>query len=306
VNNAVSMPDELRNVVRGKIIEGAPMSRYTTIKVGGPADMLFVPADEADLMAALKIAERERLPYQVLGAGSDLIVRDGGIEGLTVLLRGTMDDVEIEGESIKCGAGAILPKLARMAAQEGLTGLEWAASIPGTVGGAVVGNAGAFGSDMAGVLAEARIRLPGGKVETRNKESIEFSYRSSNISPGAVALSAVLKLEKGDGSKIEKRMKDMTEKRKSTQPLHEPSAGSIFRNPPGENAGRIIDSMGLKGKRLGGAMISKVHANFIVNLGDATAADVIGLMNQVCDEVRNVHNIELEPEVRIIGREVAP
>ena len=303
MKNALKIADELRSVVRGKLLEDEPMSRYTTMKVGGPAEVMLIPADEADLMAAIGIAEKAQWPHRVIGVGSNLIVRDGGIEGLTILIRGTMDKIVVDDENIRAGAGATLPKLANTAARNGLAGIEWAASVPGTLGGAVAGNAGAFGGEMADVVEEAAIRAPGGKVETYDKEKINFSYRNTNLPSGSVVLSAVLRLKKGVKEEIEARMSELMDKRKVSQPLREASAGSIFRNPSGDSAGRLIDSLGFKGKRCGRAAISEKHANFIVNSGNASAADVIGLIEEISEAVRDRYGIELEVEVRIIGRE---
>ena len=306
MNAVVHIAAELRKIVRGKVLENTPMSQFTTMKVGGPADVIFIPADRADLIAAFVMAEKKGWPRQIIGAGSNLIVRDGGLEGLTVILRGTMDEIEIEGEKMRAGAGAALPKMSRAASRQGLTGLEWLVSIPGTLGGAVAGNAGAFGASMADFLIEAQVLMPGGAVETWEKDKFAFSYRNSKLPVGAVILEAILKLEKGDIAQIEKRMKEIIEKRKATQPLSEPSAGSIFRNPPQTAAGKLIDSLGFKGKMRGDAVVSDVHANFIVNAGAATAADVIGLIEEIHERARAVHGIDLELEVKIIGREAAP
>ncbi len=304
MNGIADIAGDLRNAVRGELIERAPMSRYTTIRVGGPADVLFTPEDAEDLCAALDLAEGGEWPCMVIGAGSNLIVRDGGIAGLVILIRGNMSEVDIDGEIMKVGAGSIMNRLAQAAAREGLAGLEWAVSLPGTLGGGIAGNAGAFGADMSAIVAEARIRLQGGAVEIWDKERLGFSYRSSEVPAGAVVLDAVLIMKKGDIEEIEKRMKEFMEKRKTTQPLSQPSAGSVFRNPEGDSAGRIVDELGLKGANRGGAMISDVHANFIVNTGDATAADIIGLIDEIRGLARKSRGIDLVPEVRVIGREV--
>jgi len=306
VNAALNIAAELRDIVRGKVLENEAMSEFTTMKVGGTADALFIPADQADLLAGISLSEKKGWPRRVIGFGSNVIVRDGGLEGLSVLLRGVIDEITVKGEVVRAGAGAPLPKLARTASKEGLAGLEWAAAIPGTLGGAIAGNAGAFGTSMADILAEARVLMPGGSIEKFENEKFAFSYRRSKLPIGAVILEAGLKLKKDDTPKIEKRMREMIEKRKATQPLSEPSAGSIFRNPPQAAAGKLIDSLGFKGKRRGGAMVSYIHANFIVNTGHASASDVIGLIDEIREKVRAAHGVELELEVQIIGREAAP
>jgi len=303
VIDARDIASELKGSFRGKLLENAPMSRYTTMKVGGPADVLFVPADESELEAALDAARMNRWPHLVLGAGSNVIVRDGGIEGLVIYLKGTMGGVEVRENRLVCGAGAMLPELAKRAAREGLSGLEWAVSIPGTVGGAVVCNAGAFGSSMGDVFEGAAVIGPGGDIGKLDKDEISFSYRSSTFPQGAVIKAVTLNLKKGDRKDIETLMKKAVEKRKSSQPVGEPSSGSIFRNPEPESAGRLIEKAGCKGMRRGGAVVSEKHANFIVNTGGAVAADVIGLMEEVAFAVKRSAGVELRPEVQIIGRE---
>lgn len=303
MNGIANIASELRAVTGGKVLERVLMSGYTTMKVGGPADALCVPADTDDLCKSLDFVESRRWPCFTMGAGSNLIVGDGGIEGLVILMRGTMDSIEIEGDTVRAGAGCALTKLVHEAAREGLSGLEWAAGIPGTLGGAIAGNAGAFGSDMAAVVVEAKVRIRGGSIENWNNRELGFAYRNSSITADAIALDAVLKLNRADKLEIQKRMKEIMEKRKAAQPLGEASSGSIFKNPAGSSAGRIIDELGLKGKKRGGAMLSHVHANFIVNTGKATASDVIGLIDEIRREVKSRRGVDLEPEVRIVGRE---
>jgi len=303
LNYSAEIVEKLKGVVRGEIRANVPMKRFCTMKVGGPADAMLVPADSDDLAIALDMADKEKWPCVVIGAGSNVIVGDYGIEGLVVLVRGVMDDIEVKDEIVECGAGLSMNRLAHIAARNELEGLEWAVSIPGTVGGSVVCNAGAFGSEMADSVVEAKIRLAGGKIETRDKKKLGFVYRGSKVAAGAIVLEVVMELKKGERKLIEKRMKEFIEKRKSSQPLREPSAGSIFRNPKGLSAGKIIDELGMKGMRRGKAKISDIHANFIVNTGDAAAKDVIGLIREIRQIVKTKRGVLLEPEVRIIGRE---
>jgi len=303
VINAHEMAEELKGRFRGKLLGSVPMRRYTTIKVGGEADALFMPADESELKEILDETIRNKWPHIVLGAGSNVIVRDGGIEGLVIYMKGTMNSINVADNRIIAGAGATLPELAKRAGKEGLTGLEWAVSIPGTIGGAVVCNAGAFGSSIADVFEEADAVMPSGEIKKLGNGEISFSYRSSSLPSGTVLKSVTLGLKKRDKKKVEALMKELVERRKENQPLGQPSSGSIFRNPESAAAGRLIEEAGCKGMRRGGAMVSEKHANFIINTGGATAADVIALIDQVCSAVKNSFGVELELEVQIIGRE---
>ncbi len=301
--DARNITADLKSRFTGKVLEDAPMSRHTSMKVGGPADVLFTPADESELAAVLEEARRSKWPYIVLGVGSNVIVRDGGIEGLVIYLKGTMNGIEIRDNRIIAGAGATLPELAKRAMKHGLSGLEWAVSIPGTLGGAVVCNAGAFGSSIEDIFEEATAIMPDGNIEKLGENKISFSYRSSSLPAGAVLKGVTLNLKKRDKKEIEVFMKEVVEKRKSTQPVGEPSSGSIFRNPEFSSAGRLIEEAGCKGKRRGGAMVSEKHANFIVNTGGAAASDVIGLIEEVASAVKSSAGIDLELEVQVMGRE---
>lgn len=294
----------IREVSKGAVIENAPMISFTSMGVGGPAEVLWIPTDEREILQALERCDREGWSWEALGAGTNVIVRDGGIEGLTVVIRGTMEWIDIAGKSMNAGAGASLPRIARAAARAGLSGLEFAAHIPGTLGGAILTNAGAFGGSIGDIVVRAKIRLPNGSIENRDAKQFDFGYRSSNLPEGALILSLDLNLSESDPDRIKARIAEMEKKRKSTQPTGVRSAGCVFKNPPGDSAGRLIEAAGFKGKRYGGAMISNVHAGFIVNAGDATAAEVIALMEDVHRVVLESSGVDLIPEVRLIGREL--
>jgi len=295
----------VREFSRGAVIENAPMISFTSMGVGGPADVLWIPVDEKEILQVLDRCDREGWTREALGAGTNVIVKDGGIEGLTVVIRGTLEWIEVTGKSIHAGAGASLPRVARTAARAGLSGLEFATHIPGTIGGAILTNAGAFGGSIADALVSAKVRLPNGEIENWDAQKFGFDYRSSNLPEGALILSLQLNLTEADPARIRERVGEMEKKRRTTQPAGVRSAGCVFKNPPGDSAGRLIDAAGMKGKRFGGAMISNVHANFIINAGDATANDVISLIEEAQRAVLETSGVDLIPEVRVIGRGAA-
>lgn len=294
----------LKRISRGRVMENVPMSAFTSMGVGGPAEVVWTPIDSNELCQVLDLCEREGFRYEVLGAGTNVIVRDGGIEGLTVLMRGALDWVEMNGVLIRVGCGVSLPRLASLSAKAGLSGFEFATGIPGTVGGAMQTNAGAFGGCIADVLKSAKLRLPGGEVAEWQKDQFEFGYRTSRIPRSATVLEATFELITSTPEKVKAQMREIEEKRRLTQPRGVMSAGSIFKNPKGESSARLIDSAGLKGMKVGKAMVSEKHAGYIVNTGGASARDVLTLMEEVKRKVFELYGVELEPEVRIIGKEL--
>lgn len=283
--------------------EREPMSRHTTMKVGGPADLLVEPDGEAQLLAALEIAREMGVPVLTLCGGSNLIVRDGGVRGLAVKLADRFARLEKRGNRIHAQAGARLKAVAMLAQREGLAGFEFAAGIPGSVGGAVLMNAGAYGGEIVDVLISGRV-LSGGAVAEYDNRDFEFSYRNSRVMrEGGVVLSAVFELKPGDPEAIEEKMRDLAARRRDKQPLHLPSAGSTFKRPEGHFAAALIEQAGLKGLTVGGAMVSTKHAGFVVNAGDATARDVIELIELVREKVHAHSGVLLAPEVRIVGED---
>lgn len=295
---------KLSGIAGGRASFKVPMSFYTTLGVGGPAEALYQPGDIQQLGEVIAYLGSETIPYVVVGRGSNLLVTDKGISGVVIILDGTLEELT-EGpegpESLVAGGGLGLVDLLLYCRKNGLGGLEFLSWVPGTVGGAVRMNAGAFGKEMSEYVREIQIIDPAGRGKTMNREDLSFSYRNLDIEQGAIITRVVLRLMSEDRSVIESRVKDFMKRRKQSQPFNYPSAGSVFKNPPGEYAGRLIERAGLKGRRVGEAMISGKHANFIVNIGRAKARDIIELMSIAREEVKKGTGIELEPEIRILG-----
>lgn len=286
----------------GKVSRDEPMRLYTSFRIGGPADVLIEPADVTGLRTALKWAWDLALPVFILGNGTNLLVADEGIRGAVIRIGQSLSSVEFEGDKVTAGAGVSLPALARACSDRGLQGMEWAAGIPGSLGGALAMNAGAYSCTIGDVVQEVRILGFDGSPSAKSAEEMHFGQRSSRLSHGdIVAYEAVLSLKAGNADESRAKMADYMADRKVKQPLHMPSAGCVFQNPSGRGAGRYIDAAGLKGLRIGGAEISPVHANFIVNTGDATARDVLMLMSHVRRTVYEKFGVDLVPEVRVVG-----
>lgn len=284
-----------------QLLRGEPMAAHTTFRVGGPADWMFFPADEGQVAAALDAAREAGVPALVMGNGSNLIVRDGGFRGLAIVLGERMSAVRVDGQTVSAQAGAPLARVAAAAQAAGLTGLEFAYGIPGTLGGGCAMNAGAYGGQLSDALVDARVLL-GGAVRTLTREEMQMGYRTTRpLREGGVVLAARFALERGDGEAILARMRELNARRREKQPLSYPSAGSVFKRPEGHFAGALIERAGLKGASVGGAQVSPKHAGFIVNTGGATAADVLELIAQVQREVLRAFGVRLETEVRVVG-----
>ena len=278
-----------------------PLKRYTAWKIGGPADALLEPANTDELIEAIKKAREHGIPVTVLGGGTNVLVRDGGIRGLTIRLAKSLKGVEIEGLRVVADAGALYPVLANTTAGRGLGGLEFATGIPGTVGGAVYMNAGAYGSETTEVLDWADVYQDGAVVRMENAD-LALSYRRSILHdhPDWVVLRAGYILAPGDPGELKARIKEFRTQRMNGSP-NRPSCGSTFKRPPGDFPGRVIEAAGLKGTRVGRVEVSPVHANYFVNLGGATAREALELMALVREKVRERLGVELEPEVRVLG-----
>ena len=278
-----------------------PMSKRTTLRVGGPADLYVEPASDQDLAAVLSFCRHRGRPFFVLGRGSNLLVRDGGFRGVIVCLaQGHFSRIELEGRRLRCGAGAKLKAVAVEARRNALAGLEFLEGIPGSVGGALRMNAGAMGSAMFEILESVRLMDFTGQIQERTAGELQAAYRSCPALKTHIALQAVLLGETGSPQAIEQRMTEYSQKRWKSQPAA-PSAGCVFKNPGSISAGKLIDELGLKGARVGGAVVSSEHGNFIVNDGTATAHDVLALIEVVQQRARLERGIELETEVEIIG-----
>lgn len=287
----------------GKILRHEPMVNHTTIKIGGPADILVIPKDLKALEDTLALVKEMGVNWRAIGRGSNLLVNDEGIEGVVIKLSEGLDHLEIQGDRIIVGGGYPLVKLATVISREGLSGLQFAGGIPGSVGGAVYMNAGAHGSDISKILVRAHILFADGTLKWLSNEEMEFSYRTSILQhkPG-ICVEAELQLVRGDRDQIVSEMKSYKDYRRETQPWDHPCAGSIFRNPLPEFAGQLIEKAGLKGYRIGGAQISELHGNFIVNAGGAKARDVLDLIGHVKKTIHDKFNIIMETEVEIIPR----
>ncbi len=278
-----------------------PLKRYTAWKIGGPADALIEPRGAGELIGAVEKAREHGIPVTVLGGGTNVLVRDGGIRGLTIRLAKSLTNVEIEGERVRAEAGVLYPVLANATAGRGLEGLEFATGIPGTVGGAVYMNAGAYDGETKDVLDWADVFREGEVIRMSNSD-LELSYRRSILQdhPDWVVLQAGYTLAPGDPEELKARIKEFRAQRMNGSP-NRPSCGSTFKRPPGDFPGRVIEAAGLKGTRVGQVEVSPVHANYFVNLGGGTAEEALELMELVREKVRERLGIELEPEVRVIG-----
>ena len=282
-----------------------PMSRHTTFRVGGPADMMFFPSMEQQISVALKLARDYHVPALVVGNGSNLLVRDGGIRGLVLRISGGLNAIRREGDCLLVQAGASLAAVAAFARDEGLSGMAELGGIPGTVGGGVLMNAGAYGAELAQLVTQAEgVSLSDGRRVVYPADRLDFAYRHSALmDAGVVITQATLALTPGDPEAIRARMEECAKARREKQPLTLPSAGSTFKRPEGHFAAKLIDDCGLRGLTVGGAQVSEKHAGFIVNIGGATARDMLELMRQVEQRVFEQTGVQLEPEVRILGED---
>ncbi|MFF0825566.1 UDP-N-acetylmuramate dehydrogenase [Brevibacillus sp. NPDC003359] len=294
--------DELMQAGIEKVWTDEPLANHTTWRIGGPADLLIQPKDKASLQKALQIIHRHEIPWSVIGRGSNLLVRDRGIRGAVLKVAEGLSHCEFRGEEVCVGAGYSMIRLAVETGKMGLTGMEFAGGIPGTVGGAVYMNAGAHGSDLSRILIDAEILFENGESKVLSNEELSFSYRTSLLQKQkGIVLEARFQLRTGDREEIAATLAANKERRRDTQPLQMPCAGSVFRNPPNDHAGRLIEAAGLKGYRIGGAQVSEKHSNFIVNCGGATAADVLTLINHVRSTILEKNGIDLHPEVLVVG-----
>jgi UDP-N-acetylmuramate dehydrogenase len=297
--------------VRGAVRLNEPMREHTSFRIGGTADMLVAPVDRQDLINLLQEVRRRSLRYVVLGGGTNVLVRDGGFRGVVISLD-RLNAVNVTREYRSVGgafavvqaeAGLPLPKLVHFAVERGLTGLEFAVGIPGTVGGAVCMNAGTAQGEIGDIIDTVTLIAPDGEQVVRHRDEMAFRYRSAQVPAGQVVIAIKIILRLGEREVIKARVRQLMDKRRSHQPWGLPNAGSVFKNPQDEAAGRLIESAGLKGLTIGRAQVSEKHANFIVNLGNATAADVLKLIDVIRERVLEVHKVRLEPEIKIIGED---
>ncbi|MEA4900056.1 UDP-N-acetylmuramate dehydrogenase [Desulfitobacterium sp.] len=284
------------NGIKGRIEQNISLKTLSTWKIGGTAEWVVWPNSVAELETLWRLAQESQIPIRLIGRGSNLLFPDEGLEGITVVSTALTE--EIWGEySLQAEAGCSIARLAQEAAERGFSGLEFARGIPGTLGGAIVMNAGAHGGEIQNVLHKVTVLTEDGKLATFNKEDLIFGYRECSLRGKAWILAAELKFTPGNKETIKAQMAENLAKRKSAQPLELPNAGSIFRNPPGDSAGRLIEQTGWKGKGIGGAQVSAKHANFIVNRGNATAADVLALIEAIQKDVFEKYGVKLQTEV---------
>ena len=278
------------------------LKNYTTFKIGGKAKYFYKAKTKEELIKAVKIAKKNKLPFFILGGGSNLLVSDKGFDGLVINTQ--FSTFNFQDNKVFCEGGVRLTSIVSKAAENGLKGLEWGAGIPGTLGGAIRGNAGAFGESIGNIIKQVEVfNSEKEKIENYSQKDGDFAYRESVFKkrPELVILSAELELKNGNKEEIRNKMKEYLDYRKDKQPLEFPSAGSVFKNPLDVSAGQLIDQCGLKGKRIGNVEISKKHANFIINLGDGKAEDVLKLIDLMKKEVKDKFNIQLEEEIQYVG-----
>ena len=297
---------KLKSFIKGKILFDVPMAKHTSLGVGGSADALAFPQDEEDVREILQFAKQKAIPYYILGRGTNVIVRDKGLRGIVIsLCRGfrSLRTIGRQDEEVRVSAeaGVNMKDLIRFTRERNLTGLEPFTGIPGTVGGALAMNAGAFSLEMRDVVRSVALMEATGSVVVKQREELRFDYRNLVFSKGSIILRGVLGIREGKGEEIAAKIDSFQRVRFQSQPWNVPTAGSIFKNPEGTPAGQLIDELGLKGYRIGNARVSEKHGNFIVNEGDATAAEILALMAFIRDEVYEKRGIRLAPEVHIIG-----
>ncbi len=295
--------DKLKEILpAGQIRTKEPMDRHTTFRVGGPADFYTEPADISELTGVLRLCQEQQIPYFILGNGSNLLVSDSGYRGVMIAMGKAWSEVMVEGSRLHAGAGALLSHTASQALASSLSGLEFAAGIPGSVGGAVVMNAGAYGSEVASVLTEVSVLNRKAEILTLPAEKMDLGYRTSCIPEhGYIVLEAVFELSAGTQEAIRGRMEELSVMRRSKQPLEYPSAGSTFKRPEGYFAGKLIQDAGLRGFCVGGAQVSEKHCGFVINRGNATASDVMKLCRIIRRKVWENSGVSLEMEIKTLG-----
>ncbi len=291
----------LERQIKGRVLYGEPLDKYTSFGIGGPADIMVFPEGMEDVQMAVQLSRDEGFPYLVLGGGANLLVRDGGFRGMVLRMEGVFPHLDAEGSRVRAGAGVRLSRLVAFCSKLALTGVESLAGIPGTVGGGVKGNAGAFGGSIADHLAVVHILSREGEQQMFSRDQLKFSYRRSSLPEGCVVLHVTFDLAHDDPVRIRRRVSENLLERNRRQPVEWRSAGSVFKNPPGEYAGRLVEKAGLKGVRIGDACISPKHGNFIINCGRATARDVLALIDLMKHRVREESGVELELEVQVVG-----
>lgn len=296
-----------RGRCKGEVRFGEPMRDHTSLGIGGPADVFVSPADPMSMKSVVQALRRHGVPLFPIGRGTNILVRDNGIEGVVMTFSGfsrieVIDETEA-GVTLFVEAGALLQRLLNLCKERGYSGMEGLAGIPGTLGGAICGNAGSYGCEIKDVVESVVLMMPDGSLDRRDRDSLGFSYRSSDIPQDVLVLSVNLGLRKDDPKEVAARVERFLGEKKRTQPISLRSAGCVFRNPQGLSAGKVIDEAGCKGMRVGGVEVSEIHGNFFLNRGGGTAVDYLGLMEEVSRVVDRRFGIRLEPEIRVVGRQ---
>lgn len=300
-NQIIQLFDKLE---LGEILYDVPMKNYTSFKIGGSVDVMIIPHSEEQLVNAVKICRNNHIDFYIMGNGTNLLVKDGGIRGVVIKINEGFDEIEIQDTKIYCKAGALLTAVSRRAFKSSLTGMEFANGIPGTIGGGVAMNAGAYGGELKDIVKKVHLLDKNNNIVEYSNEDMNFRYRSSRVvDEGLIVLGVEIELEHGSYSEIEDTMRDLTHRRTSKQPLELPSGGSTFKRPEGYYAGKLIEDSGLKGLIHGGAQVSEKHCGFVVNIDNATCNDVLALISIIQKTVRDNFNIDLEPEIKIIGED---
>lgn len=300
----MALQDIFAGCTQRPLLLAEPMTKHTSFHIGGPAELMAQPQSEAELQSLLLKAAEAAVPVTLVGNGSNLLVRDKGIRGLVIKLGSMLRDIKVSGNVLTFGSGVSLAQASKKAAELGLSGMEFAVGIPGSIGGAVYMNAGAYDGEMAKVVKSVRVMDAAGEVSELSAGELDFGYRHSALQgSGKIVTSVTVELAAGDKQSIAEKMADFSNRRITKQPLELPSAGSMFKRPPGYFAGTLIDQTGLKGYTVGGAQVSTKHAGFVVNIGGATAADVLQLISDVQAKVFAAHGVHLEPEVLVLGEE---
>lgn len=300
----MALQDIFAGCTQRPLLLAEPMTKHTSFHIGGPAELMAQPQSEAELQSLLLKAAEAAVPVTLVGNGSNLLVRDKGIRGLVIKLGSMLRDIRVSGNVLTFGSGVSLAQASRKAAELGLSGMEFAVGIPGSIGGAVYMNAGAYDGEMSKVVKSVRVMDAAGEVSELSAGELDFGYRHSALQgSGKIVTSVTVELAAGDKQAIAEKMADFSNRRITKQPLELPSAGSMFKRPPGYFAGTLIDQTGLKGYTVGGAQVSTKHAGFVVNIGGATAADVLQLISDVQAKVFAAHGVKLEPEVLVLGEE---
>ncbi len=303
--NKIKIYDELiRAIPKESVLLDEPMKNHTTMKTGGPADIMVIPQSIEEIKWAIQICKQNEAEYFVMGNGSNLLVSDKGMRSIVIKLGNGFSDVSIDGNKIVAQAGVLLSKLSKKIMAASLEGFEFASGIPGTLGGATTMNAGAYGGEMKDVVKSVKVLGSEGQIISIELEDLQFGYRTSIIqSKGYIVLEVELEFEEGDYGEIEKRTEELTVQRTTKQPINLPSCGSVFKRPEGYFAGKLIEDSGLRGKKIGGAQVSDLHCGFIVNVDKATTSDVLNLIKLIKETVKYKFGVELETEVKIIGEE---